>query len=214
MSKPRTYAHVQERLDKDWGWRIVEISSLKKGSGRGSGAGRDAATRSLIALSYAHWEGFIKSASILYADHISLQGLTYGQALPCLSGFSALEHTQTMEGIKRKLFTATRLLTAIRDIDTLPLRVDLSVRLDRIGNLNFELFSEITEFFGFELGKYETRKQFIDESLLERRNAVAHGEHLDLNDIQAITIADETLTVMKMFKDDVALGASNRTYRR
>ena len=51
--------------------------------------------------------------------------------------------------------------------------------ISSIGNLNYELFEQITEFLA--LNSDSSKRVVIDEKLLKLRNDIAHGEYLLIN---------------------------------
>ena len=61
---------------------------------------------------------------------------------------------------------------------------------------------------------YETKFNLIDESLVRRRNKVAHGDYLDLGAADFRSLADEILQMMRDYKTDLQNAASMAAYRR
>ncbi|QPE02123.1 hypothetical protein IT784_05390 [Salmonella enterica subsp. enterica serovar Typhimurium] len=59
---------------------------------------------------------------------------------------------------------------------------------------------------------FNTKYNFIDESLLKRRNCIAHGEYLDIDANEWRNLSKETLTLMRTFKNEVLNNASTRKY--
>jgi len=64
------------------------------------------------------------------------------------------------------------------------------------------------------LRECDTRFNLIDESLLKRRNNIAHGEYLDLGAEDFLTLVDDVTMLMRSYKNDVSNAASTRSYRR
>src|ERR1700691_4746285 len=86
MPKIRTVTQLQEALDTEMGWGIKEISAFKLATKTDEG-NRKAYVRAGVALVYAHWEGFIKSASEAYLNFVDNQGHMYRDLKSCFAIF-------------------------------------------------------------------------------------------------------------------------------
>ena len=85
----RTLEQLYDKLSDELTWRKKELTSLKLLS-ESSGIATDrqiALLRALVALLYAHWEGFIKNASSAYIEYVSFQRLRYDRAFKKLYRF-------------------------------------------------------------------------------------------------------------------------------
>ena len=67
---------------------------------------------------------------------------------------------------------------------------------------------------GIDPAPYEARYNLIDESLLRRRNEIAHGEFLDVDAGDYRTLADEVLLMMRLYKTDIENGAARSLFLR
>ena len=56
---------------------------------------------------------------------------------------------------------------------------------------------------GLDARPYEPRYRLINESLLGRRNKIAHGEWLDLDESGFVSLVDDVLILLRMFKTDI-----------
>src|SRR5579872_1537411 len=81
MTKIRTLEELQQNLDEDLVWRKRELATIKALVTAKSFSKEitDCHIRSGIALVYAHWEGFIKSAGSAYLTYVASQRLTYSK---------------------------------------------------------------------------------------------------------------------------------------
>lgn len=61
---------LQERLLRASSWRKKELLQLRTDVASSGGPQRSVRLRVLAAMSYAHWEGFVKSAGQLYFDYL------------------------------------------------------------------------------------------------------------------------------------------------
>jgi hypothetical protein len=214
MAKLRTAALFVARLDAELAWRKQDIAAVTSALSKSNGRGRDALIRALLAITYAHWEGFNKAAFIAYGEHISLQGKDYGGLIRSLSGMRAIENVKLLSEIRRKVFASANILESLHGIESEKAVINISARFSKIGNLNYELFVEMMGFFGIDTAKYATKSVMIDESLLKRRNSIAHGDYLDVEYEDAISLSKEILEILGRIKDDLGDAAALKSYLR
>jgi hypothetical protein len=56
---------------------------------------------------------------------------------------------------------------------------------------------------GIDPSPYESRYHLIDESLLKRRNNIAHGDYLEVTRDDWVGLADEILLMLRQLKTDI-----------
>jgi hypothetical protein len=71
--EPKTISILQEMLDAELSWRIQELSNFRNSIPREKGVAQKSLIRAGVTLLYAHWEGFIKEASLQYYHFVSYQ---------------------------------------------------------------------------------------------------------------------------------------------
>jgi hypothetical protein len=76
------------------------------------------------------------------------------------------------------------------------------------------VFENIASSIGIKIQPYESRFKLMDESLLSRRNKIAHGEYLDLDADSWRDLADEVISLMRDFKTDMENAASTSAFAR
>jgi hypothetical protein len=86
--------------------------------------------------------------------------------------------------------------------------------IDTESNLTSKVFANIAASLDIDTSWYETKFNLIDESLVRRRNKVAHGDYLDLEPDDFLSLADEILGMMRCYKTDLENAASTAAYRR
>ena len=99
----------------------------------------------------------------------------------------------------RRLETLRFLLGRLDERATFPWKGSINTR----ANLNSEVFESIASAVGIDCSKYRPRYNLIDLELLKRRNQIAHGDWLDIEDASFRTLADETILLMRWFKTDL-----------
>lgn len=212
MAKIRTLSQLQERLDDEMGWRIKEISDFKLIAKQQQGYSRTF-TRAGIALVYAHWEGFIKSSSEAYLNFVDNQGHVYRDLKTCFAVFGLKGRLNLLSEGRKARPNIEALDFIILEIDK-PARMSLASAIDTQSNLTSEVFANIAASIAISVSPYETKFNLIDESLVARRNKVAHGEFLDLGFKDFVSIADEILQMMRGYKGDIENSASLQSYKR
>lgn len=212
MAKIRTLTQLQEVLDEEMGWRIKEVSDFKLVAKKQPESSRTF-TRAGVALLYAHWEGFIKSSSEAYLNFVDNQGHVYRDLKTCFAVFG-LKGRLALLGSSRKAKPNIEALDfVLAEIDK-PAKMSMSSAIDTESNLTSNVFANIAASLDISVSTYETKFNLIDESLVNRRNKVAHGEYLDLSAADFLVLADEVLQMMRGYKTDIENAATLKSYKR
>jgi hypothetical protein len=212
MPKIRTVGQLQEALDAEMSWRIKEISDFKLIAKR-QPATSNTFTRAGVALLYAHWEGFIKIASEAYLNFVDNQGHIYRDLKTCFAVFGLKGRLALLSDSRKAKPNIEALEFVLAELDK-PARMTLSNAIDTEANLTSNVFANIAASLDISIAGYETKFNLIDESLVNRRNKVAHGEYLDLAPSDFMMLADEVLQMMRSYKTDIENSASLKSYKR
>lgn len=210
--KIRTETHLQDFLDNEKSWRTQEIHTLKYVIRNSDEVRRRAVLRASLTILYGHWEGFVKASSYAYAQYLSNLPLKYSEVQSCFLGISAREEVRLLAETNK--FSLLKLsVDKIFQKREERIKVDLKKHIDRMGNLNFSLFSEILSGLGLDFTPYEGKKVFIDESLLAKRNRVAHGEFIEINAADFDVYANDVISLLNQFKTDIENSVSLKSYK-
>lgn len=213
MSKPYTETIFSEQITEDRNWRIKEISDLKSAIMRGDASLQRVLLRALVAICYAHWEGYVRFSAKKYLEHVALRRFQY-QALNrqffrnyFLPRLAALSTSKT--SIAERCALVDEILNA-SDRRFSMVNDDL---INTKANLNFEVFTDICLICGVSEELFADRSTFIDVMLLKRRNAIAHGEDtmVALDDLESI--AQDTIGLMRSFGDALENHVVLQTYK-
>jgi hypothetical protein len=79
-------------------------------------------------------------------------------------------------------------------------------------NLKFEIFKEICLICGIDHSKFSNKENFIDVILLKRRNSIAHGDKSVVSISEMDELANETIGLMRSFKNELENRIYNREY--
>ncbi len=212
MSKIRTLEALQLRLDNESSWRIKEISTLKILVNTSNSLSKKTAVRASIAVLYAHWEGFIKNSATMYLNYVNSQRLKYCDLESCFVVFGIKKTINELNSSLKSELQIKSLDFIRNEMNNIAnLKFESAIRTE--SNLNSDVFKNIISSIGFDSSKYRSRYKLIDESLLQRRNCIAHGEYIDVNTDEFRGLADEVLTLLRMFKTDVENAASLERYK-
>ncbi|MEM5341474.1 MAE_28990/MAE_18760 family HEPN-like nuclease [Paraburkholderia azotifigens] len=204
MKKLRTAAQFQDYLDFEFSWRLKEIADMKVAvkSTRNISISERTLTRAALALLYAHWEGFVKNAATAYLNFVDCQGLKYAELKSCFVVF----------GVKKRLAELVESRQAEPTVAALDfLRKELGERaqlryetaINTGSNLSSLVFKNIFLSLGMAPEWYEAKFNLIDESLLKRRNHIAHGEYIDVSPDDWRALADEVIAMLRQVKTDL-----------
>lgn len=206
-------ADFQDLLDTESSWRVKEIANLKSTVRTAMPLGERTLIRAGVPLLYAHWEGFIKAASLGYMEYVNNQRLTFAELSACFVALGAKRHLASLRTTRK---TELNVAAVEFFLHSMGERANLSLAraVDTESNLNSEVFENIALSVGVDPAPYRPRFNLIDESLLRRRNRIAHGEYLDLNGGEFRDLADEVLALIRTYKNDLENAATLRGYRR
>jgi hypothetical protein len=210
--KLRTASQLQNALDAEIAWRIKEIADLKLAVKKNVGLSEQTIIRAGVALIYAHWEGFIKAAATSYINFVDNQGKTYGELQTCFSVLGIRRHLNEMTSSKKSSIQIAA-VELIRDALATPSKLQ-TFKVNTQSNLKSEVFANIALSIGIRLQPYETRFNLIDESLLSRRNKIAHGEPLNLDADSWRDLADQVIGLMREFKTDLENAATTSAFSK
>ena len=174
----RTESELQDALDEALAWRRIELSAIQGEVERLTRTSPDKPlTRALIrggtALVYAHWEGYLKEACQHYLDFVAMRRLRFAELNDGIA-ISALKD------ILRRIDSgdAAAEVAALQIIRRPSHARPSMVRKNSIStqsNLRFSVLCGIFERLGLPTISFETKKNFIDKSLCDARNDIAHG---------------------------------------
>jgi hypothetical protein len=213
MSKPYTEANFSAQITEDRNWRIKEISDLKSAIRRGDACLQKVLLRALVAICYAHWEGYVRFSARKYLEHVALRRFQYRELdkqflrnyfLPRLAALSS-----SKAGITDRCALVDEILGASN-------RRFSQVNYDLINtraNLNSEVFTDICLVCGVAASHFADKSAFIDVFLLKRRNAIAHGEETMVAIEDLDVISEDTVGLMRAFGDALENRVVLQTYK-
>ncbi|MCK9187831.1 MAG: MAE_28990/MAE_18760 family HEPN-like nuclease [Acidithiobacillus sp.] len=162
---------------------------------------RHALLRALVAMSYAHWEGYVRTCATRYFEHLTLRKKT----------FSDYERQIYINSVLGRLDALYQSRTSIKERCTLindildgagrrfaHINQDL---IDTRSNLNTDVTKDICLICGIDSEHFEDKRTFIDLLLLKRRNAIAHGQQAFIPVEEIDDFVANVLSIMRVFRN-------------
>ena len=215
--KIRNRVDLIQTIDDDYTWRRIEINTLldmlriegEKPSSRRNKHKINCLIKSIVCISYSHWEGFAKYASRVYLEYIQFLSLDNSKLSNNLKAAFTAFLRNNIPLIER-IETFRQLFTNVQFKHHIPVN-ELTNTHD---NLNYEFLVELACNIDFDYSEFVTKEQFIDGSLLNYRNKFAHGEaNYEVDIDKAKDIASNTLSLISIFKDEIENMISLEKYK-
>ena len=202
-------SRLEDKLTREIGFRKKEISELYilVQSTKSSESTRKHLLRGLLLLIYAHWEGFIKSASKKYLKALQEMKIPCNQLQPALKAFYLYSQFKSQQGSEWNKFSV-----ALNFNEKVIFDKDISNEISTKSNLNTEVFKNIVARIGIDDLNIDMKKGIIDDGLLDRRNSIAHGQmiHIDLSDL--IIYKDQIVHLLDCYLDLILDAYDNKKY--
>lgn len=183
-------------LEQDLAWRLDELRRLRNAlAAHGVGEASAHYRRTILVMTYAHFEGFSKYALGEYAHYINqmaptcidvtepLAAATMGRAFrdfrqPQVAG--ATDGSAAVEG--RRLRAArqdTEFVRTVRLLDTRTVVVEVDDVVATDANLNYDVLQRVLYRLGLNPDEFAAAASSV-EFLVGVRNRIAHGERNDV----------------------------------
>lgn len=212
--KIRALEHLEAALTEDLKWRKHEIVTWEQVAANARKHEQPALLRGGLALLYAHWEGYVKAACLLYLEYVSRKGLSLGDLRSELVAVAVRGRVQMLAEAKIPE-RHTELIELVRGEATVPANLPYeSPTIRTFANLNFTTFASIMHSVGCDSSRHTLASFTIDNRLLRARNEIAHGryEHVSLSDWQ--DIRDRVVPILDDLREQLIDAAVRETYRR
>lgn len=210
MKKIKSEEMLFQEIDDEMSWRRMEIHYLKSLlKQKRNSKEKDALAKSVILVSYSHWEGFVKSISMYYLSYIAFLALPKNKMSTNLIA-SCLIRIGENQNMATKIKELHKALTD----DNYKLAFNIDRLVDAESNLNSIVLDKILVNIGASTSAFDTKAIFIDYVLLKNRNEFAHGdrERVDLD--TAIDIADKVLELMNLYKIEIENMIALKAYKK
>ena len=209
----RTAEALYDSLAADLIWRKKELTVFKLLTEEASPLSEKRRTllRGAVALLYAHWEGFIKTASASYLEFVFFQRLAYRELAPnflALSLRSLLRPAGASNRIGAHIAATEFFLRRLSERSSVPYKNAISTQ----ANLSSRILEEIIATLGLDFAPFATKEKLLDEGLLAHRNTIAHGEFLLISYEEYDDLSGHVLAMMEEFSTQIANAAVLRRF--
>lgn len=202
-------------LGDDLAWRTIELSHLKGALDRSSRQSSDGPatrglSRAMVAMCYAHWEGYSKNALERYALLVTRRKPKLsesGEGLIMEHVHRLIRRIASGDGHAREAITS-----AIQGQSSQRLSIDKSLLADTRSNLRYGTLSDLFARGCIPLDAFELKANLIDVLLCDRRNGVAHGRALFVPARDSLDLCDETLELMETMRDVLVAQVRGKGY--
>ncbi|MBW4593475.1 MAG: hypothetical protein KME46_11270 [Brasilonema angustatum HA4187-MV1] len=209
--KIRTLEQLSDKLAEELAWRKIELSALKALIDKSFSSGKQKALlRSGITMLYAHWEGFIKVAANSYLEFVAMQSLPYNKLSKNFIALAMKDKLdQASETNKATIYSeiADFFMTRLSERSLIKYENRIAT-----SNLSSSVFKEIICILGLDYSFYESKEVLIDEKLLKKRNMIAHGNYLDIDEQQYDELHTQVVGIMDNFRNQIDNCASTKQY--
>lgn len=200
MSKPYTDEDLSAIFDSDLSWRRKELSDLKTAVESADEYAKPVLLRAIISMSYAHWEGYVRTCANRYFEHLTLRKKRFSDFERQIYVNSILGRIDALHGSRVCLTERCKLVNDILDGGSGRFSYVNPNLVDTRSNLNTDVASDICIVCGVDSKHFEQNRTFLDVLLLKRRNAIAHGqqEYIHIDEIDDFVA--KVLSLMEFFR--------------
>jgi hypothetical protein len=200
MSKPYTEQDTTDLFDKDLIWRRKELSDMKAAIKAADLAAKPVLLRALIAMSYAHWEGYVRTCANLYFEHLTMRRKLFSEFERQIYVNSFLVRLDELHRNRIGLKARCDLISEILDGRAGRFGYLNSSLIDTRSNLNTNVIKDICIICAVDASYFESQRTFIDILVLKRRNAIAHGQQEYIRQDEIDDLVVNTLALMSHFR--------------
>ena len=194
----------EEALEKDLAWRKKEVSDLwlicqEKNI--------EVILKSFLLMLYAHWEGYIKQSSKIYLIFVGKQKLRHKELTLNFKAITLKERINECIKVSASLSISSEvdLLNSIIAKEETKFSVSKNINNDKDktfintqSNLTPKIFCKFHDILGIKYKDcLETPNNYLNEQLINNRNAIGHGSQLDLSSIDNFDLTLESLARLK-----------------
>lgn len=210
----RTTEQLLDRIAEELIWRRKELTDLRGMAQEFKSEVRSRVViRAAVALLYAHWEGFVKKASSYYLEFVSSHRLQYRRLSPNFVALS-IKAKYFELSVSDKISGANSLADFFCSSLDQQANVPYKNVVDTRSNLSSKVLLDILAGLGLNHTIFETKLKYIDSSLVNPRNHVAHGEALDMSLDDYLELHDTVLGLIEAFRNEIENASVERRFER
>jgi hypothetical protein len=172
-----------------------------------------AITRAGVALLYAHWEGFVKNCAESYLEYVCMQRLRNEELCDAIMSV-AVRAKLNRASYSRKIAAHIDVVKFLRDEMQKRSNVPYKNAIRTDSNLSSTVLFDILATIGIDARDYQTKAHLLDNQLLARRNHIAHGEELDVDQDEYLRLHSEVSVLMNNLRNQIENAAVSGNYKK
>jgi len=223
MNEPRTLELLYECIEREYAWRITELSNYRSFVISSSGKAKEAILKAGLALLYAHWEGFIKRSSDFYYSFVSYQNMRICDLNDCFISIVLRREIERLLSTKKLSIHKQIIQTFFQEQDKIAMFTVASPI--RTSNLKYNIFEDVCILIGIDINELHERyknkgydrdiKFIIDIDLVDKRNSIAHGDFCSIKENEFKELYDVVINgIIYCYKESIMDNAQNKKYLR
>jgi len=161
---------------------------------------KHALLRALVAMSYAHWEGYVRTCATRYFEHLTLRKKQFSDFERQIYVNSMLCRLDALYQSRTSIADRCELINDILDGVGRRFAYINQNLIDTRSNLNTDVIKDICLICGIDPFHFEDKRTFIDLLLLKRRNAIAHGQQEYIHVDEIDDFVANVLSIMSVFR--------------
>lgn len=200
MTKPYTEQDLSDLFDEDLIWRRKELSDMKAAVRAADAAAKPVLLRAIITMSYAHWEGYVRTCANRYFEYLTIRRRPYSDLERQIYVNTFLVRIDALHQGRASLEARCKLVNDILDGMTGTFNYVHPSLIDTKSNLNTDVIKEICVICSVDSSHFETKRVFLDQFILKRRNAIAHGQQEFIHEAGMDDLVADILALMQHFR--------------
>ena len=195
MTKEK-YNNFVKELEAERDWRIAEFGRVKRILQIIHKTENENYVRTYLKMTipmiYAHWEGYCVASFKLMAEYINKEEI---DARMCTYNLITYANTVAYDKLKGKSSFEHRTEFSREFEKILDGKLKIPARIDTKSNLNYKVLKEILDIFEININKFQKYESDLN-TLVNIRNAIAHGENSIIPDIEKMEKSIKCITEM------------------
>ncbi|MCP1764843.1 MAE_28990/MAE_18760 family HEPN-like nuclease [Bradyrhizobium japonicum] len=212
MSKPYTERDLSDIFDNDLTWRRKELSDLKMATKAADNAAKPVLLRAIIAMGYAHWEGYVRTCANRYFEHLTLRRKPFTDYERQIYVNNHLMRLDALHQSRTSLAARCTLINDILDGKGNRFTFVNPELIDTKSNLNTDVIKDICLICNVDPSPFEQDRAFLDILVLKRRNAIAHGQQEFIRTDEIDDLVANLLALMSTFRSLLENKVYTKTY--
>lgn len=199
MSKPHTEQDLSNLFEEDLIWRRRELSDMKAAVRAADVAAKPVLLRALITMTYAHWEGYVRVCANRYFEFLTIRKKRFKDLERQIYVNTFLARLDAAHQSRMSLEMRCNLVNDILDGTEGTFRYVNPKLIDTKSNLNTDVTTEICRICSVDSSHFEEKRTFLDQIILRRRNAIAHGQQEFIEEKEIDGLVADVLALMQHF---------------